>query len=72
MNQFNLQIFSERLKELRINYPIGQNELAKELQLSNASISYWENAKQEPTASALFKLAKFFSVSVDYLLGIED
>ena len=49
-----------------------QNELARILELSNASISYWENSKQEPTASALFKLSQFFGVSIDYLLGLEN
>lgn len=71
-NRFNPQIFAERLLDLRKQFKIGQNELSSKLQLSNASISYWENAKQEPSASALFKLAKFFDVTVDYLLGLED
>lgn len=60
------------LKTLRQERKIGQNELAKQLELSNASISYWENGKQEPSASALFKLSQFFNVSVDYILGLED
>ena len=51
---------------------IGQNKLARELGLSNASISYWENEKQEPTASALYKLASYFGVSCDYLLGLQE
>ena len=63
---------AERLRLLRHEKELDQNTLAKELQLSNASISYWENAKQEPSASALFKLASFFNVSVDYLLGLTD
>ena len=66
------EIFASRLKELRQEKHIGQNQLAKELCLSNASISYWENQKQEPSASALYKLAKYFNVSVDYLIGIEE
>lgn len=72
MNAFELKTFAERLKELRTEYGIGQNMLAEKLDISNASISYWENAKQEPSASALFKIASFFDVSTDYLLGIED
>ena len=51
---------------------IGQNLLAKELDLSNASISYWETGKQEPCAEAIFKLAQYFDVSSDYLLGLVD
>jgi len=70
--EFNIKIFSERLKELRLETGVGQNKLAEDLGLSNASISYWENEKQEPSASAIFKLAKYFNVSADYLLGIRD
>ena len=70
--KFDIKVFSQNLKTLRKQYKIVQNELAARLQLSNASISYWENGKQEPTASALYKLAQFFDVSVDYLLGLED
>ena len=69
--KFDIKVFSQNLKTLRKQYKIVQNELAARLQLSNASISYWENGKQEPTASALYKLAQFFDVSVDYLLGLE-
>lgn len=57
---------------LRAEKNIGQNALAKHLELSNASISYWETGKQEPTAQAIFKLAKYFNVSADYILGIKD
>ena len=63
---------AERLKTLRTEMGIGQNALADSIEVSNASISYWENAKQEPTAQALYKLAVFFDVSVDYILGITD
>ena len=66
------ETLAERLKELRMEKGIGQNCLAKELGLSNASISYWENGKQEPSASAIFKLANFFEVSADYLIGLKD
>lgn len=72
MENFNRDVFGERLKLLRIEKNVGQNLLAKELELSNASISYWETGKQEPTAQAIFKLAKYFNVSSDYLLGLSD
>jgi len=67
--EFDIKVMAERLKELRLEKGIGQNKLSADLDLSNASISYWENGKQEPTASALFKLAGYFNVSVDYILG---
>ena len=69
---FEPQIFAERLRGLRIEKGVGQNKLAADLGLSNSSISYWESAKQEPTASAIVKLAANFDVPTDYLLGISD
>ena len=72
MKEYSREVFAERLKELRAEKEIGQNKLAKDLGLSNASISYWENGKQEPSASARFKLSVFFEVSVDYLIGTSE
>ena len=72
MKEFDRRIFGERLKQLRKDAGIGQNQLAEQLQLSNASISYWETGKQSPTAEAVFRLAVFFGVSADYLLGLAD
>ena len=72
MRKYDDRVFGERLKALRVEKNIGQNALAKELALSNASISYWETGKQMPTAEAIFKIALFFGVSADYLLGITD
>lgn len=69
---FNIETFAERLKSLRIEKGIGQNKLADDLDLSNASISYWENCKQEPTVGAIYKLANYFDVSSDYLIGLDD
>ena len=72
MENFDREVLGERLKMLRAEKNIGQNALAKQLELSNASISYWETGKQEPTAQAVFKLAKYFNVSADYILGLKD
>ena len=62
----------ERLKFLRTEKGLGQNALAKLLDVSNASISLWETGKQLPSAEAVYKLATFFGISSDFLLGIED
>lgn len=58
--------------ELRLEKGVSQNQMADDMQLSNASISYWENGKQEPTASAVYRLAAYFNVSSDYLLGLKE
>lgn len=72
MREFDTKIFGERLKELRNERELGQNALAEQLHLSNASISYWETGKQIPSAEVIFKLAVFFNVSSDYLLGVTN
>ena len=64
--------FSLRLKELRQEKGIGQIELAKKLEVSKGIISLWENGQREPNMYSLIKLAKFFCVTIDYLVGLED
>ena len=72
MKIFNRHTLGERIKQLRTDAGIGQNKLAEDLHVSNASISYWETAKQDPSAEAIFKIAQYFNVSADFLLGITD
>ncbi len=64
--------FALRLKELRQERGIGQIELAKKLEVSKGIISLWENGLREPNMYSLIKLAKFFCVTIDYLVGLED
>jgi transcriptional regulator with XRE-family HTH domain len=72
MKTFDRCLVGARIRELRQEKNICQNTLAKNINVSNASISYWETAKQEPGAFALFKMAQYFEVTVDYLIGLED
>ena len=67
-----MEKFAERLKELRIEKGITQAELAKELQVSQRSISSWETGFRQPDFETLEILAKYFNVTTDYLLGITD
>ena len=67
-----MKIFAERLFELRTERGISQATLAKQLQVSCSVVCYWETDKSEPTAPNLNKLADYFGVSVDYLLGRKD
>jgi len=50
---------------------MSQVELAKELNVTKQSVSNWENDNIQPSIEMLEKIAKAFSVSVDYLLGID-
>ena len=57
------------LKELRTEKGISQQELAKQIGVSQKAIDYWERSVNEPKASYIVKLADFFEISADYLLG---
>lgn len=63
---------NERLKELRARDSISQNQLAKKMELTRATINAWEMGISFPNAQSLIMLAKYFKVSVDYILGLSD
>ena len=65
-------MFKDIIKDLRESQELSQYELAKALQVSQYAIAKWELGKTEPTASALISISKFFKVSTDYLLELED
>ena len=61
--------FGQRLRDLRTEKNISQDELAKLIDRHESAISKYERQKKEPNYKVLNKLANFFDVSVDYLLG---
>lgn len=65
-------IFCKRLKELRIEKGLKQEEIATKLGVTQRKVSYWETGKIEPDLLHLGKIAEFFDVSVDYLLGRKE
>ncbi len=64
-----MKIFADRLKDLRSEKGVSQAQLAKTLGVSFGIVCYWETDRSEPTAPNLVKIADYFGVSVDYLLG---
>lgn len=64
--------FAETLKELRLEKNLTLKGLAKEVKISSSSLCHWENSQAEIKCSQLVTLAKYFGVSTDYLLGLED
>lgn len=67
-----MKIFGERLKELRSERNLSQKDLAKILRTTNSSICDWETDRAQPDMEMLVKLADYFEVTVDYLLGRTD
>lgn len=63
----NLQI-----RALRLSRKMSQVELAQALHVTKQSVSNWENDNIQPSIDMLVKIAEVFSVSTDYLLGLES
>jgi repressor LexA len=64
-------MFWEIFSKLCLQRGKSPNAVAKELKISSGSVTNWKNGTI-PNNSALLKLANYFNVSVDYLLGKED
>ncbi len=58
-----------RLKELRKNEKLTQSDMAKILNVSQTSYGTYELGTSEPTIESLCKLADYYNVSLDYLVG---
>lgn len=65
-------MFANRIKYLRQTRELTQVQLADKLGVAKQSISNWENDNIMPSVDMLEKIADFFSVSTDYLLGREN
>lgn len=63
--------FSQRLRELRKQRGLTQEELAKELDIAKSSVSMYENGKRKPSFEVLEMFADFFNVNLDTLYGSE-
>ncbi len=61
-----------RLKDLREDRDIKQKELAELLNIKQNTYSQYENGKREIPVEMLWKLADFYEVSIDYLIGRTD
>ncbi len=61
-----------RLKLLREEKKLTQSDIAKLLNITIAAYSYYENEKRDMTPDTILKLADYFGVSTDYLLGKSD
>ena len=70
----HMSSFSDRLRQLRKTKGITQEGLALELGASRSTVAGYEapSKEREPDFAAIQKIAKFFQVSADYLLGLTD
>ncbi len=61
--------FELKLKELREQKKISQHKLVNDLDLKPTTYNSWENFKREPSIEMLIKLADYYNVTLDYLVG---
>ncbi|MBZ9633022.1 MULTISPECIES: helix-turn-helix domain-containing protein [Clostridium] len=65
-------VFGKRLKELRNEHKLTQQEFSNTLHINRSTIAGYESENKQPDYDTLQKFADFFNVSVDYILGRVD
>jgi transcriptional regulator with XRE-family HTH domain len=68
----NMAKYGDRIAYLREKSGLTQVELANKLEISRASLSHYETSRREPDYETINRIAGFFKVSIDYLLGRSD
>lgn len=67
-----MSILSEKIRMLREELNLTQSQLAEKLNIATSSISQYESGDRIPSDDIKIKLAEFFDVSLDFLLGLSD
>jgi len=62
----------ERIRNLREDKDLKQNDIAKMLNIAQRTYSGYENGTRNIPVQAVIRLAGYYNVSVDYLLGLTD
>ncbi|MGN1235277.1 MAG: helix-turn-helix domain-containing protein [Christensenellaceae bacterium] len=65
-------ILGQRLKELREEKGMTQRQLAEVFHINSVTYLHYEKSQREPPLALLVGFARFYDVSVDYLLGLKD
>ncbi|SDF71222.1 helix-turn-helix domain-containing protein [Sporomusa acidovorans] len=64
--------FSQRLKELRQSKKVRQKDLAELFNITPRTWRFYEAGKREPNIASLIKIADYFGISIDFLVGRTD
>lgn len=64
--------FGSKLKVMRVNKHLSQEQLAKRIGITKSMVSAYETSMRMPSYEVLIKAALFFNVSLDYLLGLKE
>ena len=66
---FSMDIIKNKLRDLREDLDLRQIDVAKETGIDQKTLSNYETGKTNPDSYSLIKLADFYQVTIDYLLG---
>lgn len=64
--------FGNRLKQLRLEAGMTQQQLAQKLGVTKSVVSYYEQQERSPSPEILIHLSRIFRTSTDFLLGIDN
>lgn len=64
--------FGEKIRNLREDMDLNQTQLGQALNMTQRKVSFIECDKTEPSIDDIVAFCKFFGVSADYLLGIDE
>jgi transcriptional regulator with XRE-family HTH domain len=64
--------FANNLRQIRLHNKQTQGELASALSVSQDTVSLWERNKSYPDLKTFFIICKTYSVSADYLIGLDE
>lgn len=67
-----MQVFAERLNKTMRDNKCSAYKLAKAIGVNNQTVINWQNGSNEPKITCLRKIAQYFDVSSDFLLGLSD
>lgn len=65
-------MLGKKIKELRNEKGITQEQLAKELNVTRSAVGLWEVDNTDPDIKNIIAIAKYFDVTTDFLFGLED
>ena len=67
-----IRTFASRLRQLRLDKNLRQEQVAKLIGVNKSAISTYENNTRQPSFDILVRLATLYRVSTDYLLGMTN
>jgi len=67
-----MEVFAQRLKQLRLDKKLPQAKIAADIGVSDTQYQNYEYGRSEPTLTIIIKFCEYFQISSDYLLGLSD